>query len=139
MRRISLLMAIFTLLLLPTACVDQERTLQDVVDDVTENTIGNYTIKVGGTIGLRFAGEYQVNLYSYDADTDSFESFPRSYSVEGEVPAEYTFEGMVARGLFQKLTDDATLLAVEIWKDDVLQDSASTADAWGAIMVAGGP
>jgi len=139
MKRLSLLIAILALLLLPMACVDQEQIIQDVVDSVTENTIGNYTIKVGGTVGLRFAGEYQVNSYSYDPDTESFESFPDWYSVEGQVPAEYTFEAMVAGGLFQKLTGYETLLRVEIWKDGVLQDSASTTSPWGAVMVVGGP
>jgi hypothetical protein len=139
MKRLSLLIGILALLLLPMACVDQEQITQDVVDSVTENTIGNYTIKVGGTAGLRFTGEYQVNSYSYDLDTDSFESFPDWYSVEGEVPAKYTFEAMVAGGLFQKLTGYETLLTVEIWKDGVLQDSASTASPWGAVMVVGGP
>jgi len=139
MKRLSLLIAILALPMLPMACVDQEQTIQDVVDIVTENTIGTYTIKVGGTIGLRFTGEYHVNLYSYDPDTDTFESSPDWYSVEGQVPAEYTFEGMVAGGFFQKLTGDEMLLRVRIWKNGVLQDSAVTTNPWGAVMVVGGP
>jgi hypothetical protein len=98
-----------------------------------------YTIKVGGTAGLYFTGEYQVNFYEYDSHTDSWDYIPNSYSVEGQVPAEYTFKAMVAGGMFQKQTDDGSLLSVEIWKDGVLQDSDSTTSPWGAVMVAGGP
>jgi hypothetical protein len=139
MKRLLLLIPILALLLLPMSCVDQKQIIKDVVDNVTKHTTGTYTIKVGGTVGLDFTGEYQVNLYAYDPDTDSFNYTADSYSVEGQVPAEYTFEAMVAGGLFQKQTGDETLLRVEIWKDGVLQDSASTTDPWGAVMVAGGP
>jgi len=139
MKRLLLLIAIPALLLLPMGCVDEEQITQDVLDNVSQHATGDYTIKVGGTAGLDFTGEYKVFFYTFDPDTYSWDYVSDPYSVEGEVPAEYTFEGMVARGLFQKLTGDETLLRVEIWKDGVLQDSASTTDPWGAVMVAGGP
>jgi hypothetical protein len=120
-------------------CVDTEQITQDTLDKIAQHTTGTYTIKVGGTAGLYFTGEYQVNFYAYDPDTDIWDYIPNSYTVEGQVPAEYTFQGMVAGGMFQKQTGDGTLLKAEIWKDGVLQDSDSTTDPWGAVMVAGGP
>jgi hypothetical protein len=139
MRSFLLLIAIVALLLLPTGCVDTQQITQDTIDKITQHTTGTYTIVVDGTAGLYFTGEYQVNFYAYDPDTDSWDYTANSYDVEGQVPAEYTFEAMVAGGMFQKQTGDGTLLRVEIWKEGVLQDSASTTDPWGAVMVAGGP
>jgi hypothetical protein len=139
MKRLVLLMAIIALLLLLMGCADTEQITKDAVDKITQHTTGTYTIKVGGTAGLYFTGEYQVNFYEYNLDTDTWDYIPNSYNVEGQVPAEYTFEAMVAGGMFQKQTGDGTLLQVEIWKEGVLQDSASTTDPWGAVMVAGGP
>lgn len=139
MKTLLLLIPILALLLLSTGCVDTEQITQDVIDKLTQHATGTYTIKVGGTAGLYFTGEYQVNFYEYHSDTDSWDFNWNSYSVQGQVPAEYTFEAMVAGGMFQKQTGDGTLLRVEIWKEGVLQDSASTTDPWGAAMVAGGP
>ena len=139
MKRLLLLILIFVLLLLLMGCMDVQSIKLEVINNVTQHTTGNYTIKVGGTVGLNFTGEYKVNFYVYDLNTDSFNYTTDSYSVGGQVPEEYTFEGMVAGGLFQKLTGDLALLSVEIWKGGVLQDSDSTTDPWGAVMVAGGP
>jgi hypothetical protein len=139
MKRLLLLIAILALLLLPTSCVDIERTTQDIIDRVTQHTTGTYTIKVGGTDGLHFTGGYQVNFLEYDSATGSLNMTANSYTTEGVVPREYTFKAMVGMGFFQKQTGDGTLLKVEIWKEGVLQDSASTTDPWGAVMVAGGP
>ena len=138
MKRLLLLIPILALLVLPMGCVDAEAIERDVSDHIHQQATGNYTIKVGGTPGLYFTGEYRVNFYVYDPDTDSYDYMTDLYSVGGQVPEEYTFEAMVAGGLFQKQTGDATLLRVEIWKDGVLQDSASTTNPWGAVMVAGG-
>ena len=139
MKRLLLLIAILALLLLPMGCADTQQITQDMIDKITQHTTGTYTIKVGGTAGLYFTGEYQVNFYEYDPDADSWDYVANSYSLEGQVPAEYTFEAMVAGGFFQKQTGDGTLLKAEIWKEGVLQDSAQTTDPWGAVMVAGGP
>lgn len=141
MKRLLLLIPILALLLLPMSCggVDTEQIAQDAVDKIIQHTTGTYTIKVGGTPGLYFTGQYQVNFYEYHVDTDSWNFTPNWYNTKGYVPAEYTFIGMVAGGLFQKQTGDGTLLKAEIWKDGVLQDSASTTDPWGAVMVVGGP
>jgi hypothetical protein len=141
MKRLLLLISILALLLLPMGCggVDTERIAQDAVDKILQHTTGTYTIKVGGTPGLYFTGEYKVEFDVYHVDTDSWNYTANWYNAEGQVPAEYTFEAMVAGGMFQKQTGDGRLLRVEIWKDGVLQDSASTTDPWGAVMVVGGP
>jgi hypothetical protein len=138
MKRLLLLIPILALLLLPMGCLDAEAIEQDVVDQITQQTTGTYTIKVGGTAGLYFTGEYRAYFYEVDPDTHVVDYTFSEFLVEGQVPEEYTFEAMVAGGLFQKQTGDGTLLRVEIWKDGVLQDSASTTDPWGAVMVAGG-
>ena len=139
MKRLLLLIPILALLLLPMGCLDAEAIEQDVVDNITQQTTGSYTIKVGGTVGLYFTGEYRVNFYVFDPDTDGTDHTTDLYSVGGQVPKEYTFEAMVGGGFFQKQTGDGRLLRVEIWKEGVLQDSAQTTDPWGAVMAAGGP
>ena len=139
MKRLLLLISILALLLLPMGCLDAEAIEQDVVDQITQQTTGHHTIKVGGTVGLYFTGEYKAYFYEVDPDTHVVDYTFSEFLVEGQVPEEYTFEAMVAGGGFQKQTGDGTLLRVEIWKDGVLQDSASTTDPWGAVMAAGGP
>ena len=139
MKRLLLFIPILALLLLPMGCADTERITQDWVDKITLHTTGTYTIKVGGTAGLYFTGEYEVWFLHYDPDTDTWDVIANSYTTEGQVPAEYTFKAMVAGGFFQKQTGDGRLLRVEIWKEGVLQDSAQTTDPWGAVMAAGGP
>ena len=139
MKRLLLLISILALFLLPIGCVDAEAIEQDVIDNIIQQATGNYTIKVGGTPGVYFTGEYIARFFEGDLQTQEIDWTTVSYSVEGQVPEEYTFEAMTAGGGFQKLTGDGTLLRVEIWKDGVLQDSASTTDPWGAVMAAGGP
>ena len=139
MKRLLLLIPILALLLLPIGCMDAEAIEQDWVDKITLHTTGTYTIKVGGTAGLYFTGEYEVWFLHYDPDTDTLDDIGNRYTTKGVVPKEYTFEAMVAGGFFQKQTGDGRLLRVEIWKDGVLQDSAQTTDPWGAVMAAGGP
>jgi len=139
MKRFLLLIPILALLLLPVGCMDAEAMEQDVIDNIMQQATGNYTIKVSGTVGLYFTGEYEAYFYELDPNTYTLYYTFSEFPVEGQVPAEYTFEAMVAGGFFQKLTGDETLLRVEIWKDGVLQDSASTTDPWGALMVSGGP
>jgi len=139
MKRHLLLISILALVLLPVGCVDVEGITQGVIDNITQQATGTYTIKVSGTEGLNFTGEYLARFFEMNPDTGTIDYSTNSYSVEGQVPREYSFEGMTAGGLFQKQTGNETLLKVEIWKDDVLIDSANTADPWGAVMVAAGP
>ena len=139
MKRLLLLISIVALLLLPMGCVDAEAIEQDVIDNMIQQATGNYTIKVGGTVGLYFTGEYEAYFYEMDPHTYVIDYTFSEFLVEGQVPAEYTFEAMAAAGFFQKQAGDGTLLRVEIWKDGVLQDSASTTNPWGAVLAAGGP
>jgi len=139
MKRPLLLIAILALLLLPIGCVDVKAMEQDVIDNIIQQATGTYTIKVGGTTGVYFTGEYRGIIYDVDADTYVIDYTWNEFPVEGQVPAEYTFEAMAAAVFFQKRTGDGTLLQVEIWKEGVLQDSASTTNPWGAVFVAGGP
>ena len=139
MKRHLLLISILALVLLPVGCVDVEGITQGVIDNITQQATGTYTIKVSGTEGLNFTGEYLARFFEMNPDTGTIDYSTNSYSVEGQVPREYSFEGMTAGGLFQKQTGNETLLRVEIWKDEVLIDSANTTGPWGAVMVAGGP
>ena len=139
MKRLLLLIPIIALLLLPIGCVDVEAIEQDVIDNIFQQSMGNYTIKVSGTVGLYFTGEYTGIIYDVDPDTYVIDYTFNEFPVEGQVPEEYTFEAMAAAVFFQKQTGDETLLRVELWKDGVLQDSASTTNPWGAVFVAGGP
>ena len=139
MKRLLLLISILALVLLPMGCVDVEGITQGVIDNITQQATGTYTIKVGGTEGLNFTGEYLARFFEMNPDTGTIDYSTDSYSVEGQVPKEYSFEAMTAGGLFQKQTGNETLLKVEIWKDGVLKDSANTTDPWGAVMVAAGP
>jgi hypothetical protein len=139
MRRLLLIVSMLALVLLTLSCVDVEGITQDVIDNLTQHATGDFTIKVDGTDGLYFTGEYIARFFEGDPQTGEMEWTTVSYSVEGWVPEEYTFEAMAAAGAFQKQTGDETLLRVEIWKDGVLQDAASTTAPWGATMVAGGP
>ena len=102
MKNLLLLISILALLLLPIGCVDTEQIAQDWVDRMTLHTTGTYTIKVGGTAGLYFTGEYQVNFLEYDLAADDVSIHWNAYTTEGVVPREYTFEAMVAGGFFQK-------------------------------------
>lgn len=139
MKRLLLFISILALVLAPMSCVDVEGITQGVIDNITQQATGTYTIKVGGTEGLNFTGEYLARFFEMNPDTGTINYSTDSYSVEGQVPKEYSFEGMTAGGLFQKQTGNETLLKVEIWKDGVLKDSANTTDPWGAVMVAAGP
>lgn len=139
MKRLLLLISILALVLLPMGCVDVEGITQGVIDNITQQATGTYTIKVGGTEGLNFTGEYLARFFEMNPDTGTIDYSTDSYSVEGQVTKEYSFEAMTAGGLFQKQTGNETLLKVEIWKDGVLKDSANTTDPWGAVMVAAGP
>ena len=139
MKRLLLLIPILALLLLPIGCIDVEAIEQDVIDNVIQQAKGNYTIKVSGTVGLYFTGEYEGIIYEVDPDTYVIDYTFNEFPVEGQVPEEYTFEAMAAAVFFQKQTSDETLLRVELWKDGVLQDSASTTNPWGAVFIAGGP
>jgi len=105
--------------------------------DMLEKLTGNFTIKVGGTDGLNFTGEYEVWFLHYDPDGQKIVYTKDSYAVEGQVPEEYTFEANVSPVILQKQTGDYSLLSVEIWRDEELLARRETREAWGAVWVNG--
>jgi hypothetical protein len=135
MKRLLLLIAIISLLLPPMGCV--QSIINSKVADMMEKATGNFTIKVGGTVGLNFTGEYEVWYLHYDPDSQSIRYTKDSYTVEGQVPQEYTFEGNAAAVIFQKRTGDWSWLRVEIWRDEELAARRETTDPWGAVWVNG--
>ncbi|MDH4269591.1 MAG: hypothetical protein OEV52_04765 [Dehalococcoidia bacterium] len=140
MKKLLLLVPILALLLLPMGCEGiEEGIINSMFSDMLEKLTGNFTIKVGGTDGLNFTGEYEVWFLHYDPDTESIVYTKDSYTVEGQVPEQYTFEGDVTTVIFQKQTGDYSLLTVEIWRDEeLLADTwRETSEPWGAVWVGG--
>ena len=138
MRKLSLLVPILALLLLPMGCGGvQEGIISNMFNDMLEKLTGNFTIKVGGTDGLNFKGEYEVWFLHYDPDSEKIVYTKDSYTVEGQVPEEYTFEANVSPVIFQKQTGDYSRLSVEIWRDEELVTWDETREPWGAVWVNG--
>lgn len=138
MKRLLLLVPILALLLLPMGCGGVgEGIINSMISDMMEKLTGNFTIKVGGTDGLNFTGEYEVWFLHYDPDTESIVHTKDSYTIEGQVPEEYTFESNAAAAIFQKRTDDYSLLRLEIWRDEVLLAWRETTDPFGVVWVNG--
>ena len=137
MKRLLLLVAILAVLLLPMGCI--EGIINSRFDALNEDVTGNFTVKVGGTVGLNFTGEYEGWLYHWQPDTQSLVYTKESHIVEGQVPVEYTFKGATAQVIFQKRTSDYSLLTVEVWKDGVLLESLETTDPWGSVWVGTSP
>jgi hypothetical protein len=138
MKRLLLLILILALFLLPMGCGGvEEGIINSMVSDMMEKITADFTIKVGGTIGLNFTGEYEVWFLHYDPDTQSVVYTKDSYTVEGQVPQEYTFEGDATAVIFQKRTGDYSLLSVEIWRGEELVAWPETTEPWGAVWVNG--
>ena len=139
MKRLLLLIPILALLLLPMGCGVIEGIINSRANALIQNYTGNYTIRVGGTVGVNFTGEYEAWLFHFEPDTQKIVYTKDSYIVEGQVPEEYTFEGASTAVIFQKRTGDWTLLTVEIWRDEVLLAWRETTDPWGFVWaIAGG-
>jgi len=137
MKRLLLFIPILALLLLPMGCI--EGVISSRFNALIQDATGDYTIKVGGTVGLNFTGEYEAWLFHFKPDTQSIVYTKESYIVEGQVPSEYTFEGASTAVIFQKQTGDLTLLRVEVWKDEVLLEWHETTDPWGCVWIMTGP
>jgi len=139
MRRILLLVPIVALAVLPLGCIpDVEGLIQGRIEDALEDVTATFTIRVKGDAGLAFSGQYMV--YHADYDPDTWVSFSSdSHTAEGQVPREYTVEGVAAGAVFQKRTDDDSLLEVEIWQDGELLESFETTDPWGVAFVTAFP
>lgn len=129
-RLLLLLISILALVLVPIGCTD----IGSMIEDALEGLSADYTIKVGGTAGLNFSGEYVVASAAYDQETwVVFNS--TSYDVSGSVSKQYIVEDVISvAGMFQKQAVNGTL-EVEIWKGSTKVDSAVTTDPWGAVLV----
>ena len=133
MKRHLLLIPILALLLLLMGCGIIEGIINIRAKDMLEGFTGNYTIKVGGTAGLNFTGDYEVWFFHFDPGPQRLVYTKDSYVVEGQVPEEYTLKGFATVVIFQKQTGDYSLLSVEIWSDGVLLNRRETTDPWGAV------
>ena len=86
----------------------------------------DFTIKVSGTSGLKFSGNYMV-VTSGGGST--------SKSVDGTVPAQYTIRGNIVSCVFQKQSEYGTL-RVEIVKGGKIVSQSETLAAYGVVSVA---
>jgi hypothetical protein len=134
MKRLLLLISILAIVLVPIGCADMGSMIEDTIEDALEGLSAEYTIKVGGTVGLNFSGRYVVVNAAYDPDT--YVGFSTdSYDVSGNVSEQYTVEDAISvGGMFQKQAVNGTL-EVEIWRGGELIDSDETTDPWGAVLI----
>ena len=86
----------------------------------------DFTLKVTGTEGLRFSGNYVVMTEG---------GTPSSKTVESEVPAEFEVNGDTVSAVFQK-TSEQGILTVELFKDGTLIKQATTSAPYGNVLVA---
>jgi hypothetical protein len=133
MRKLSSIILIFSLILLPIGCGTPD-LMKDTIESMLAQFTANYTIEIDGTEGLNFSGEYVVVTQEYDP-VNFVVSYSYSYNVSGTVPAQYTDENAISVvGMFQKKNEEGTL-DVRILQGEDLIDSASTSDPWGAVLV----
>ncbi len=85
----------------------------------------NFTIKVGGTEGLKFKGHFAITATV---------SNPNLQNVEGTVPALYQGKGLMALCLFRK-TASAGSLKVEIIKDEKVVTQGETFIPYGVVSL----
>ena len=86
----------------------------------------DFTIRISGTSGLSYSGNYMA----VKSDGSS-----ASRSVEGIIPAQYTVRGNIVSAVFQKQTENG-LLKVEILRDGNLIKSSETTASYGVVSVA---
>ncbi len=151
MKRLILAISVLALVLLPMGCdVDIEGMIRNVVEEMLEDLAATYTINVISGVGvnatgMNVTGEYMVVIVDYDPDTDSMDFISQSYPVSrteiaAEEHIEFTVDDALAvSAMFMKKTGDETALTVEIRKGDVLIDSETTTEPWGAVLVTAFP
>jgi hypothetical protein len=138
MKRLLLLISILMLVLLPMGCGNIDSIINSRVNDMIEKATGTYTIKIGGTAGLNFTGDYEVWLFHFDPDTQSISYTKDSHSVEGQVSEEYTFEGASTTAFFQKRSGGNETLSLEVWMDEALVATRETTEPWGSVWTIAG-
>jgi hypothetical protein len=85
----------------------------------------DFTIKVGGTEGLKFKGHFAIT----ETPTN-----PNLQNVEGKVPAQYKGKGLMALCLFRK-TAPAGSLTVEIIKGEKVVTQGETIIPYGVVSL----
>ena len=85
----------------------------------------DFQIKISGTDGLKFSGNY----YVVAIDGKSV-----SKSVDGSLPAEFTTKGSIVSCMFQK-GGESGYLKVEILKDGKVVASESTTASYGVVAI----
>jgi hypothetical protein len=85
----------------------------------------DFTIKVGGTEGLKFKGHFAITETPAN---------PNLQHVEGKVPAQYKGKGLMALCLFRK-TAPAGSLTVEIIKGEKVVTQGETIIPYGIVSL----
>jgi len=138
MKKLLLIISILALVLVPIGCNVQDLA-KNAIEEMLTNATSTYTIKVSSNVtGLNFTGKYTWVNAAYDAEAWVVFSSD-SEDVTGNVPEQYTVPDVISvGGMFQKQAVNGTL-KVELWRGAVgtgtLIDSASTTDAYGAVLV----
>ena len=89
----------------------------------TGSVESNFTIKVSGTSGLEFSGNYM---------TLTAGRISESKMVEGKVPDQYSVSGNIVSCTFRKKTERGTL-SVQIVKDGKVVSVSETAVSYGSV------
>jgi hypothetical protein len=85
----------------------------------------DFTIKVGGTEGLKFKGHFAISTTVSNPDLQN---------VSGTVPAQYQGKGLMALCLFRK-TVPAGSLKVEIFKNEKVLTQGETLLPYGFVSL----
>jgi hypothetical protein len=117
---------VFVLIVISVAatCAVSQSDIADVVETVTVDR--EFTVMVGGTSGLRFAGSCMT--------TSGFGS-TGTRSLQGEAPQTYYLEGQLISCAFQKMAEQGTL-TVEIRSGGKLLEHATISAPYGVASAA---
>jgi len=139
MKKLLLIISILALVLVPIGCNVQDLA-KNAIEEMLTNATSTYTIKVSSNVtGLNFTGKYTWVNAAYDPEAWVVFSSDSEVVTTGNAPEQYTVPDVISvGGMFQKQAVNGTL-EVELWRGAVgtgtLIDSASTTDAYGAVLV----
>ncbi len=86
----------------------------------------DYTIKISGTAGTKFKGNYSI---------PGSGSIGIPTNVEGVIPFEYKGRGVSALCMFRKTETTIGILKVEIFKDKTVVAASETAAPLGVVTI----